>query len=84
MSCQINNNYHQQDEPFWATAKRNNLSFAAFLWGRCDIPYDAEKRFRYKNNWLVSSYWKLNVPITSHVSWLVDRLWSVGWSVGLP
>jgi hypothetical protein len=37
-----------QDEPLWATAKKHNVSFSAYLWGRCDIPFDAEKRLRQK------------------------------------
>ena len=32
-------------EPIWATAARNDISFATFLWGRCDIPYDGVKRY---------------------------------------
>jgi len=31
-------------EPIWATAARHDVSFATFLWGRCDIPYDHVKR----------------------------------------
>ncbi|XP_023340595.1 ectonucleotide pyrophosphatase/phosphodiesterase family member 6 isoform X2 [Eurytemora carolleeae] len=37
----------QKDEPLWATAKKHDVTFAAYLWGRCDIPYDAEKRLRF-------------------------------------
>jgi hypothetical protein len=38
--------FNLQDEPLWATAKKHNVSFSAYLWGRCDIPFDAEKRLR--------------------------------------
>ena len=31
-------------EPIWATAAKNNVKFATFLWGRCDVPYDDVKR----------------------------------------
>ena len=33
-------------EPIWATAARQGVNFATFLWGRCDIPYDGIKRFQ--------------------------------------
>ena len=37
--------YYQDDvEPIWATAAKNNVKFATFLWGRCDVPYDDVKR----------------------------------------
>ena len=32
-------------EPIWATAAKNDVTFATFLWGRCDIPYDGVKRY---------------------------------------
>lgn len=37
----------QQDEvePIWATAAKQGVRFATFLWGRCDIPYEGIKRF---------------------------------------
>lgn len=31
-------------EPIWATAAKHDVTFATFLWGRCDIPYDHVKR----------------------------------------
>ena len=31
-------------EPIWATAARHGVTFATFLWGRCDIPYEDIKR----------------------------------------
>ena len=32
-------------EPIWATAAKQGVRFATFLWGRCDIPYEGIKRF---------------------------------------
>ena len=31
-------------EPIWATAAKQDISFATFLWGRCDIAYEHAKR----------------------------------------
>ena len=33
-------------EPIWATAAKQNVNFATFLWGRCDISYEGVKRYK--------------------------------------
>ena len=44
--CTKHMKWWQKDdvEPIWATAAKNNVKFATFLWGRCDVPYDDVKR----------------------------------------
>ena len=38
-------NFKDEVEPIWATAAKQGVRFATFLWGRCDIPYEGIKRF---------------------------------------
>ena len=37
--------FQDEVEPIWATAAKQGVRFATFLWGRCDIPYEGIKRF---------------------------------------
>eukprot|EP00091_Calanus_sinicus_P023846 TRINITY_DN8277_c0_g1_i1.p1 TRINITY_DN8277_c0_g1~~TRINITY_DN8277_c0_g1_i1.p1 ORF type:complete len:298 (+),score=72.38 TRINITY_DN8277_c0_g1_i1:94-987(+) len=35
-------------EPIWVTAAKHNVTFATFLWGRCDVSYDPDKNLSPK------------------------------------